>query len=206
MSGARLNVRPAIDVSGLEIEKFGPHDTLWWGNMGLIVVESVSFALLIASYFFYRMRYTQWPPDDAGVPWFTFGLPNLILIVAICFPMSRVNKNAPTASQPWLTKMLTFSAVLMAGTAVLRIFEFQTLHTSYSEHSYGSITWALLFMHGIELAFGMGETALLAVYSATNELDRKHRADIQTVSTFWNFLAITWVVIFAVVYLGGRVL
>lgn len=201
-----MNVRPAIDVSRLEIEEFGSRDTLWWGNTGLIVVESISFALLIASYFFYRMRYTQWPPDDAGVPWFTYGLPNLILIVAICFPLSRVNKNAPTASQPWLTKMLAVSAVLMTGAAVLRVFEFQTLHTSHSEHSYGSVTWALLFLHGIELGFGLGETALLAVYSATRELDRKHRADIQTVSIFWNFVAVTWAVIFAVVYLGGRML
>src|SRR4030095_14782860 len=106
-----MNVRPMIDVSGLEVEAYGSRDTLWWGNMGLIIVESTSFALLIASYFFYRMRYTQWPPDDAGVPWLTFGLPNLILMVAICCPLSRVNKNAPNASQPWLTKMLALSAV-----------------------------------------------------------------------------------------------
>jgi heme/copper-type cytochrome/quinol oxidase subunit 3 len=201
-----MNVRPAIDVSGLEIEEFGSRDTLWWGNMGLIVVESTSFALLIASYFFYRMRYTQWPPDDAGVPWLTFALPNLILVVAICYPLSRINAKAPHASRRWLTIMLGISAALMAVSLVLRVFEFQTLHTEYYEHSYGSITWALLFVHGVEVAFAMGEAVVLAIYAATNDVDRKHRADMQILATFWYFLAITWVVIFAVVYVAGRML
>ena len=201
-----MNVRPMIDVSGLEVEAFGSRDTLWWGNMGLIIVESTSFALLIASYFFYRMRYTQWPPDDAGVPWLTFGLPNLILMLAICYPVRQIAKRAPTASQSFLSRMLAFSAALIAGSVVLRVFEFETLHTDYFEHSYGSITWALLFMHGIELAFAMGEAAVLAFYSATEELDRKHRADLQTFSAFWYFLVITWLAIFSVIYLGGRLL
>src|SRR4051794_38447766 len=120
-----MNVRPALDISQLEVEEFGIKDTLWWGTMALIVAEGTSFALLLVSYFYYRMRYTQWPPADAGVPWFNFSIPNLILMLAICYPMWRISREAPERDPKWLSRMLAFSAVLMLGAVVLRYFEFQ---------------------------------------------------------------------------------
>ena len=201
-----MHVCEALDVSHLPTEEYGYRDTLWWGVMGLILSESTSFALLIASYFFYRMRYSQWPPADAPLPGFMFAAPNLILIVAICYPMWLIAKGAPDKSKSWLAKMLAFSALLTAVTCVLRIYEFQSIGTNWNEHSYGSITWALLFLHAILLFFSAGESTMLAVYCATNELDRKHRADIQTNSLYWYFTAIVWVVVFCVIWLAGRVL
>ena len=130
--------------------------------MALIIAEGTSFALLIVSYFYYRMRYTQWPPADAGVPWFNFSVPNLLLMVAICYPMWRISREAPHREHKWLAGMLGVTAVLILGTIVLRYFEFCTLQTDWIEHSYGPITWALLFFHAIELMFACGETAMLA--------------------------------------------
>lgn len=201
-----MHVREALDVSHLPTEEYGHRDTLWWGIMGLILTESTSFGLLIASYFFYRMRYTEWPPSDAGLPWFNFTVPNLILMIVTCYPMWRVSRGAPDRDRQWLSRMLALSALLILASCVLRVFEFQTLQTNYNEHSYGSITWALLFMHAILLFFSAGETAMLSVYARLNELDRKHRADLQINSVYWYFAVILWIVIFAVVWLGGRVL
>lgn len=201
-----MHVREALDVSHLPTEEYGHRDTLWWGIMGLILAESCSFALMIASYFFFRMRYTEWPPADAGLPLFNFAVPNLILMVAICYPMRRIEKEAPHRDKGWLVRMLAFTAVLMLVSFVLRLFEFQTLHTNWNEHSYGSITWAMLFMHAILLFGSAGETAMLAVYARLNELDRKHRADLQTNSVYWYFTAAVWLAVFCVIWLAGRVL
>jgi cytochrome c oxidase subunit 3 len=201
-----MNVRPALDVSHVETEEFGSGDTLWWGIVCLFVIEGTAFGLLIASYFFYRMRYTEWPPADAGLPWWNFSVANLILILAICYPMRRIEREAPTADRMWLAKMLALAGALILASFVLRIFEFQTLQTDWNEHSYGSITWALLFMHAIHLATSAVECGMLSVYSATKNLDRKHRADIQVNSVYWYFVAISWVVVFCVVYLAARVL
>jgi cytochrome c oxidase subunit III len=201
-----MRVREALDISHLPNEEYGHRDTLWWGVMGLILSESTSFALLIASYFFLRMRYTQWPPSDADLPWFTFTLPNLLLMIATCYPMRRIEKEAPSRDKMWLAKMLALSAGLMAVSCVLRVFEFQGLQTDYNEHSYGSITWALVFMHAILLFFPAGESAMLSVYCALNQLDRKHRADLQTNSVYWYFTVIVWIAVFCVVWLASRVL
>jgi cytochrome c oxidase subunit 3 len=201
-----MQVKPVMDVAHLELEAYGKKDTLWWAIMGLIIAEGLGFALLIASYFYLRMRYTQWPPADAGLPWFNFSVANLLVILVTTYPMWRIHKEAPERSRFWLAGMLGISAGLMAISCVLRIFEFQTLQTGWMEHSYGSITWALLFMHAIHLFTSLGEAIMLGTYCATSELDRKHRADLQVNSVYWYFVVISWVVVFAVIYLAGRVL
>jgi cytochrome c oxidase subunit III len=201
-----MNVTPVMDVSHLELEEFGRADTLWWGVMGLIVIEGTAFALLIASYFFYRMRYTEWPPSDAGLPRWDFTIANLILMLLITYPMRKISQRAPTADRLWLSKMLGVSAVLILVSTVLRYFEFRTLQTDWNEHSYGSVVWALVFMHAFHLATTAGETGMLAVYAAVKNLDRKHRADIQVNTLYWYFVVVSWIVIFSVVYLAARVL
>ena len=89
---------------------------------------------------------------------------------------------------------------------MLRLFEFASLNCVWYEHSYASITWALLFMHALHLFTTCGETAMLSVYCLTKPLDRKHRADIQVNSVYWYFVLISWFVVFAIVWLAGRVL
>jgi heme/copper-type cytochrome/quinol oxidase subunit 3 len=201
-----MNVREALDVSHLPVEEFGHRDTLYWGVMGLYLMEGMGFALLVATYFYLRMRYTQWPPADAGPPDLTWAIPNVLLMLATCYPMRRIDNEAPERSPMWLARMMAICALMIGGSCVLRLLEFRSLHVDYFESSYGSIVWALLFMHGMHLLTALGEAAMLAVYSATHSLDRKHRADLEVNAVYWYFVAALGVVNFATVWLAGRVL
>jgi heme/copper-type cytochrome/quinol oxidase subunit 3 len=201
-----MNVREALDVSQLPVEEYGHKDTLYWGMLGLFLMEGMNFALLVATYFYLRMRYTQWPPNDAGLPDFTYALPNVLLMVAICYPMRRIDNEAPDRSPQWLARMLAVCACLVALCVLLRLLEFRSLHTDYHESSYGSVVWALLFLHGMHLLTQLGETAMLSVYCATHNLDRKHRADVEVNAMYWYFVAALGLVNFATVWLAGRVL
>lgn len=201
-----MNVREALDVSHLPTEEYGHKDTLYWGIMGLFLIEGMAFALLVASYFYLRMRYTDWPPRDAYLPDFTWAIPNVILMIATCYPMRRIEKGAAERSPAWLARMLGICAGMIGASCVLRIMEFATLNTDYFESSYGSIVWALLFMHAMHLFTSVGEAAMLSVYCATHSLDRKHRADVQVNSVYWYFVVALGLVNFAVVWLAGRVL
>jgi heme/copper-type cytochrome/quinol oxidase subunit 3 len=201
-----MNVTPAIDVAHLPLDNYGKKDPLWWGVMGLIIVESMGFALLIALYFYLRMRYAEWPPANVGLPRLDYPTGNLFLIIAVTCPMWLIQREAAERSRFWLAGMLGISAVMLAGTCVLRIIEFQMLGTDWQTYSYGSITWALLFMHAIHLFTSLGEAIMLGVYALTSELDRKHRADLQINSVYWYFVVISWIVVYAVLYLVPRVL
>jgi cytochrome c oxidase subunit III len=197
---------PDIDAAALPAGAYGSRSPAWWGVMGLIIIEAVFFALLIACYFFFRMRYVEWPPPDAGPPSMLLPIVGVAIMLVTCYPLWRIEREAPTQSKAWLTRMLLLSAVLMAVSTWIRYYEFGSLHTGPWVHSYGSITWALLFAHGIELLLSTGETLLLAYYCATEELDMKHRADLELNSIFYYFVVASWVVIAGVLLLGGRLL
>lgn len=199
-----MNTSASWDASRLPLDAFGSKGTMWWGLMGLIIIESVFFGLLVVSYFYFRIRYVDWPP--APLPDIALPTANLILILVTCVPFWLIERAAPDRDRRWLAGMLGLATILVAGAVILRVFEFHSLHTGYQRDSYGSITWALLFVHGLELLFTCGETALLAFYSATKDLDAKHRSDIQLNSVFYYFLAIVWILLFAVIQAGGHLL
>jgi cytochrome c oxidase subunit 3 len=200
-----VHAEPALDASKMPLDAYGSKGTMWWGIMALIVIEAMFFGLLAVSYFYYRMRYVDWPPAD--LPALGLPLVNLVVIMAACYPLWIVERGAPDRSPTWIAKILGVSSMFIVAAVVLRIFEFSSLRTNYDSHSYGSITWALLFTHGLELLLTLGETMLLSFYAATNhDLDVKHRSDIRLNSIFYYFLAITWIAIFGVIQIGGRVL
>src|SRR4051812_16583447 len=87
--------RPVIDVSDLPDSAFDWRDPVWWGNTLLIIIETVTIALIIASYFYIRRNYNVFPPLKVDVsppiydtaPQLKWGTINVILMVLGCVPM-----------------------------------------------------------------------------------------------------------------------
>jgi heme/copper-type cytochrome/quinol oxidase subunit 3 len=201
------NTRVVLDVSNLPDGAVGARAPLWWGILGLLSVEGAVFALGIASYFYLRMRYTSWPPTDAGPPDLTMPLINLAVILASWVPQNIVNKLAlRDPDKRRIEKNLIIATVLGFAACVLRIWDFRALNCDWTEHSYGSIVWALVFLHTIHLFTSTIETALMATYVSRAELDPKHRLDLNVNSVYWGFVVISWVILFAVIWGAGRAL
>jgi cytochrome c oxidase subunit III len=202
-----MNTRAALDVSTLQISAPGARAPLWWGVIGLLCVEGAVFALGIASYFYLRMRYTSWPPTDAGPPDLTMPLINLAVIVASWFPWNAVNKMAlRDPNKGRIERQLIYAAVLGVGACVLRFWDFRALNCDWTEHSYGSIVWALVFLHSMHLVTSTIETVLLAVYVSETEMDNKHRLDLNVNAVYWGFVVVSWLILFAIIWGAGRAL
>ena len=45
-----------LDVSGLPTYAYGNRSLMWWGTLGMILIESTVFALAIVTYFYLRER------------------------------------------------------------------------------------------------------------------------------------------------------
>src|SRR5881392_1723781 len=45
-----------IDVSRLAPSAFGTRSLMWWGTMGLVLIEAMAFALTIGAYFYLVTR------------------------------------------------------------------------------------------------------------------------------------------------------
>src|ERR1044072_4889745 len=89
-----MSTRNVIDISRLPHHEFDTYDPVWWGNNGLLAIETSMFMILIATYFYLRQNFALWPPPVAQLtaplrplPELTYGTANTILLVLSCVPM-----------------------------------------------------------------------------------------------------------------------
>jgi heme/copper-type cytochrome/quinol oxidase subunit 3 len=80
------------------------------------------------------------------------------------------------------------------------------LNIRWDDNAYGSIVWALLFLHTIHVVTDVADTAVLTAYAFTHELDRNHFSDVADNCLYWHFVALAWVPIHALVYWAPRML
>src|SRR3569832_33627 len=85
--------RRELNVAGLPTVVFGYRSIIWWGTMGMMLIEGTMFAITLASYFFLRTRSSDWPPGLMP-PRVTAGTLNLILFLVSIAPAIWVQKGA----------------------------------------------------------------------------------------------------------------
>jgi heme/copper-type cytochrome/quinol oxidase subunit 3 len=172
----------------------------------MIAIESTVFALVIASYFYLRMRFPEWPPAGTPPPSLLMPSINVAVLLVSFWPQYRIDVAVESQDKKKLQRLLIIASGLGLLACVLRYWDFAALNTGWHDTSYGSIIWALLFLHSIHLSASTFETILMAWYVSEAPLDEKHRLDLNVNAIYWYFIVIAWVVIFTVVWGGPRVL
>jgi len=197
--------RPVVEVAVLDDQGFSYHAPIWWGNRLMIFIEGAAFAILAASYFYFRRTFDAWPPPRTMLPDLGVSSINLLLLVVSAAPFwyaARLafEQKGPTVIGAWLTVGVLFGIAAI----VLRFYEFAALHTRYDSNAYGSITWSILAVHLAHLLAGTIETFLIALVMFVGPVDRKHYADATVMAVYWYFIVISWVALYAIVFVAPR--
>ncbi|HYE90061.1 MAG TPA: cytochrome c oxidase subunit 3 [Terriglobales bacterium] len=196
----------ALDVSGLPTSAAGPRATIWWGVLGLVAIEAMGFALVIASYFYGRMTEETWPPMGTPVPPLAVATAGLVVLVVSVIPMvlavRAADRHAPRGVVVWLgaATVLTIAAIALRG------WELRAVQAPFDRTFYGSAVWLLLGMHGLHLLTSLGENLLLMGVLLRGEAHAEHFTDTQVNGFYWYFVVASWVAIYAVVYFAPRLL
>jgi cytochrome c oxidase subunit 3 len=195
-----------LDVSHLPSVAFGSRDTLWWGIMGLILIEVTILGIGMVSYFYLRTLAPVWPPPPTVLPDLFLPTVNALLLLVSVVPMYWVDRAARRQERRGVQIGLALCVVLGLGFSVLRGFEFRAVHTQWDSHVYGSVVWTLLGLHTFDLVTEVLETILLMVVALTGPMTDHVFLDISDSAPFWYFVAAIWVPIYAVLYIVPRVL
>jgi cytochrome c oxidase subunit 3 len=209
-----MNHAATIDVSQLPPERLDHRAPLWWGNLLLLVIETVMFGILVASYFYIRKNFIAWPPprvDRFPVlydtrPDLLFPTLNLLLLAVSCIPM-RLAERAATRIPPAHSRLnfLWVLCILLGGGAIaLRLFEFPGLHFKWNDNAYGSIAWTILIMHLVHLTAMTLECVVVATWLFQRPLDLKHALDVRLVAYYWYWVVGIWVPLYGLIYFGPR--
>ena len=193
----------ALDVSGLPTYAYGNRSLMWWGTLGMILIESTVFALAIVTYFYLRERSYEWPPHGTP-PDLLFGTVNTLVLLASLFPNQWTKKMAEQENLRGVQIGLTVCVVFSVVFVVLRAFEFGALHTGWNDSAYGSIVYALLTLHSIHLITDLIDSVVLTVLMFTGPLSGRRFVDVSENAFYWYFVVGSWLLIYATVYWAPR--
>jgi cytochrome c oxidase subunit 1/cytochrome c oxidase subunit I+III len=201
---AAAAVSDTLDVRHLPSFGFGARSLMWWATAGLMLIEGSAFAIAVAIYFYLRDVNASWPLNAPSPDW-RWGTLNTAVLVLSMLPNAFVKRAAQRqdrhASRVWLVVCLLFALVFL----VVRGLEFGALNVSWYANAYGSIVWFLLGLHTTHLVTDTIDTAVLAALLYVGPFEGKRFVDVSENALYWYFVVLSWLPIYAVIYLAPRI-
>ena len=193
----------ALDVEALPSFGFSHSSLMWWGTAGLMAIESTVFAIAIVVYFYLRSQADAWPLG-APPPALSWGTINTVILLLSVVPNHFAKQAAERLDRGgvklWLTICLVFG-VLFLG---VRGLELAALNVRWDANAYGSVVWLLMVLHTVHLVTDTWDTTVLDVLFFTGPLEGRRYVDVSENALYWYFVVLSWLPIYAVVYLAPR--
>lgn len=194
----------AIDVSRLPEYAFGHRSLMWWGGASLMLMEGAMFALLIVSYLYLKGRSPEWPPGYFA-PVLFWGTLNTGILLVSTVPNYFAKKAAERLDLAKLRLWMGVALVFAIAFVVVRVFEFGSLNVWWDSNAYGSIVWTLLGFHTLHLVTDVLDSIVLTVLLFTGPLQETHFTDAAENALYWYFVVISWLPVYACIYLAPRI-
>ena len=193
----------ALDVAALPSYGFGHRSLMWWGTAAMMAIEGVAFAFMVIVYFYLRALSDTWP-YGAPAPDLLWGTANAVLILISAIPNIYTDKAAIDQDLRKVRKGLAWCCAIGLGLLVIRALEFTALNVGPTDSAYGSAVWVLLGLHTFNLITDYGDTLVLTTLMFKGPLEGKRFVDVAENAGYWDFVVLTWLPIYAVVYWGPR--
>jgi cytochrome c oxidase subunit 3 len=201
-----MSQRRELDVGGLAPGAFGSRSLMWWGTMGIVLIESTVFALAIGSYFYLRTRTPVWPPDGVAPPDLRWGTLNTMVLLISLIPNELAKRGGEhvnlRAVRIWMVACLVFGVAFNA----IRVFEFMHLNVRWDRDAYSSIVWLLLGLHTTHIATDFLDSAVLTALMFIGPIEERRFIDVEENSVYWYFVVLAWLPIYGVIYWAPRLI
>lgn len=189
------------DLSALPTHAFSYRSLTWWGIIGFMVIEGTAFALTIAAYFFLMSQELEWAPRPWEPPALLWGTLFLLVMLLSEIPNTMIKKAAGSYDVPAVRRLLPVMVAIGVPLFIFRGFEFNSLHVMWYDNAYGSIIWALLFLHTTHILTDWADTIVLWRLMRTAHGEEPRRlVDTDENALYWRFVWLSWIPIYALIY------
>ena len=192
-----------LDVADLPSFGFGHRSLMWWGTLGLMVIETTVFALCVMTYFYLQSHASAWPMSEAP-PALIWGSINTLILLVSCVPNHWTKQAAEKLELKKVRIGIAICLLFALAFLGVRILELQSLNCRWDGSAYGSIVWLLMGLHTAHLLIDSVDTLVLAVLMHTGPLEGKRFADVSENAVYWYFVVLSWLPIYLVIYWAPR--
>jgi heme/copper-type cytochrome/quinol oxidase subunit 3 len=159
-----------------------------------------------ATYLYLRRNFGALPPERVAVPGLTAANAEVGLMLLSFVPIVLLRKAAQRKELNAVRILLLVATVFGAAFAVLRWFELMALHVRWDANAYGSSAWLVLIVHGTLLVAEVGELLVFSLIGWTGRWEEKHFPDACDLGFYWFFMVLSWLPLYAMVFLLPRVM
>jgi heme/copper-type cytochrome/quinol oxidase subunit 3 len=179
---------------------------MWWGTLGLIVIEGMAIAIAIAAYFYLRTRTAVWPPSNVMPPDLRWGTVNTLILLMSAIPNELTRRAADGVDlqrvRVWLVVCLFFGLAFN----LIRVLEFSSLNVMWNADAYGSIVWFLLGLHTAHIVIDWVDTGVLTTFMFVGPIEERRFVDVAENAGYWYFVVLIWLPVYGVIYWAPRLL
>jgi cytochrome c oxidase subunit I+III len=195
-----------LDLSELPSVVFGRRQAVWWGTLGFMVVEGVTLCATLATWFYIRQNFQEWPPPGTPLPDLTAGTVGLLSLFLGFVPYTFLDRAARRLDAVAVRRWLWVGTAASLLATAIRFAELSALNAPFDLNAYSSAVWAVLVTHLTLLIADVFETGTAAMIFTLRREEPKHFPDASDNSFYWYFLALSWVPGYVVVYWLPRVI
>jgi cytochrome c oxidase subunit III len=199
-----ISWRVTGDTARLPTVTFGKRGVLWWGTLGFMVIEGWTLVLTAATYLYLRDAAPRWPPAETPLPGLMISSTNAALMLGSVVPMWWTGRAARRLDPLRLRLGLVACSLLGISFVLLRWLEFFSLNTSWQSSGYGSAVWATLTLHGSLIVIEVAEVIGATVIACRRRIPVSFYPDVADIAMYWYFLVLSWVPLYAMIYLFPR--
>ena len=199
-----MTTQRTLDVSTLPEFSVSSQAPLWWGQACLVLIELTTFSILIAMYFYYRLSVDMWPPAGVQLP--HVELPTLALLPLLASAMASYAASvaAQKNDRPGMVRAMAANAILAIAFLALRAIEWRTLNFRWDTDVHGSVFYAILFLHTLDVIGDLTYTIVLIIVIARGNYGGMQRVGVHVDTVVWYFLVAVWIPLYLVIYWGPR--
>src|SRR3954463_7224040 len=135
-----MNASPpaVVDVSALPSHAFGHRGLMWWGTVGVAVIEGTVFALTLVAYFYLWTLSDTWPMS-VPPPDHLWGALNTVILLVSCLPNHYTKRAAERYDLAKVRIGMVVCLLFAIAFLVVRAFEFAALNCGWDSNAYGSV-------------------------------------------------------------------
>lgn len=198
--------RLTIDVSLLPETVFGHRGIVWWATVGFMAIEGTTLAIVAAAYLYLRTNTAEWPPRPVANPDLLIPTVNTALLLVKLVPFGLAERAAKRFDVAGVRRWLVVGTTMGLVAVVLRWFELQALNVRWDTSAYGSAVWGVAVAHTSLLATDALESGVITALFFSARVQPRHFSDVEDTALYERFLAVTWLLLYLLVFLGPRVL
>lgn len=175
------------------------------GMWCLITAESAMFLIFVVAYIFYLGKSLSGP-----TPQQVLSLPILTTIcllsssITVHLSVLALGKRSQVGFLGWLGGTILLGLIFLAGTArewhELIYEKGLTIRTNL----FGTTFYSLVGLHATHVVVGLSLLLVVLVLGLFGKVSEEHVHQYHTLSLYWHFVDVVWVVVFTVVYVIGR--